>query len=130
MGGVSVLRVISTDKAPAAVGPYSQAVAAGGLLFVSGQIPLNPLTGELATEFEAACKQSLENVLQLVTAGGSSLKNVVKVNIYIRDMGKFAILNEIYSSYFKDHKPARAVVEVSNLPKNAPVEIEAVAVIP
>jgi 2-iminobutanoate/2-iminopropanoate deaminase len=130
MGGVSVLRVISTDKAPAAVGPYSQAIAAGGLLFVSGQIPLNPLTGELATEFEAACKQSLENVLQLVTAGGSSLKNVVKVNIYIRDMGKFAILNEIYSSYFKDHKPARAVVEVSNLPKNAPVEIEAVAVIP
>jgi len=125
-----VLRVISTDKAPAAVGLYSQAVAAGGLLFVSGQIPLNPLTGELATEFEAACKQSLENVLQLVTAGGSSLKNVVKVNIYIRDMGKFAILNEIYSSYFKDHKPARAVVEVSNLPKNAPVEIEAVAVIP
>ncbi|HPB63729.1 MAG TPA: Rid family detoxifying hydrolase [Mesotoga sp.] len=125
-----MLRVISTDKAPAAVGPYSQAVAAGGLLFVSGQIPLNPLTGELATEFEAACKQSLENVLQLVTAGGSSLKNVVKVNIYIRDMGKFAILNEIYSSYFKDHKPARAVVEVSNLPKNAPVEIEAVAVIP
>jgi len=125
-----VLRVISTDKAPAAVGPYSQAIAAGGLLFVSGQIPLNPLTGELATEFEAACKQSLENVLQLVTAGGSSLKNVVKVNIYIRDMGKFAILNEIYSSYFKDHKPARAVVEVSNLPKNAPVEIEAVAVIP
>ncbi len=124
------MRVISTDKAPAAVGPYSQAVAAGGLLFVSGQIPLNPLTGELATEFEAACKQSLENVLQLVTAGGSSLKNVVKVNIYIRDMGKFAILNEIYSSYFKDHKPARAVVEVSNLPKNAPVEIEAVAVIP
>jgi len=124
------LRVISTDKAPAAVGPYSQAVAAGGLLFVSGQIPLNPLTGELATEFEAACKQSLENVLQLVTAGGSSLKNVVKVNIYIRDMGKFAILNEIYSSYFKDHKPARVVVEVSNLPKNAPVEIEAVAVIP
>jgi len=124
------LRVISTDKAPAAVGLYSQAVAAGGLLFVSGQIPLNPLTGELATEFEAACKQSLENVLQLVTAGGSSLKNVVKVNIYIRDMGKFAILNEIYSSYFKDHKPARAVVEVSNLPKNAPVEIEAVAVIP
>jgi len=124
------LRVISTDKAPAAVGPYSQAIAAGGLLFVSGQIPLNPLTGELATEFEAACKQSLENVLQLVTAGGSSLKNVVKVNIYIRDMGKFAILNEIYSSYFKDHKPARAVVEVSNLPKNAPVEIEAVAVIP
>jgi 2-iminobutanoate/2-iminopropanoate deaminase len=130
MGGVSVLRVISTDKAPAAVGPYSQAIAAGGLLFVSGQIPLNPLTGELATEFEAACKQSLENVLQLVTAGGSSLKNVVKVNIYIRDMGKFAILNEIYSSYFKDHKPARAVVEVSNLPKNAPVEIEAIAVIP
>lgn len=125
-----MLRVISTDKAPAAVGLYSQAVAAGGLLFVSGQIPLNPLTGELATEFEAACKQSLENVLQLVTAGGSSLKNVVKVNIYIRDMGKFAILNEIYSSYFKDHKPARAVVEVSNLPKNAPVEIEAVAVIP
>ncbi|MDD5744074.1 MAG: Rid family detoxifying hydrolase [Mesotoga sp.] len=125
-----MLRVISTDKAPAAVGPYSQAVAAGGLLFVSGQIPLNPLTGELATEFEAACKQSLENVLQLVTAGGSSLKNVVKVNIYIRDMGKFAILNEIYSSYFKDHKPARAVVEVGNLPKNAPVEIEAVAVIP
>ncbi len=124
------MRVISTDKAPAAVGPYSQAIAAGGLLFVSGQIPLNPLTGELATEFEAACKQSLENVLQLVTAGGSSLKNVVKVNIYIRDMGKFAILNEIYSSYFKDHKPARAVVEVSNLPKNAPVEIEAVAVIP
>ena len=125
-----MLRVISTDKAPAAVGPYSQAIAAGGLLFVSGQIPLNPLTGELATEFEAACKQSLENVLQLVTAGGSSLKNVVKVNIYIRDMGKFAILNEIYSSYFKDHKPARAVVEGSNLPKKAPVEIEAVAVIP
>jgi len=125
-----VLRVISTDKAPAAVGPYSQAIAAGGFLFVSGQIPLNPLTGELATEFEAACKQSLENLIQLVIAGGSRPENIVKINIYIRDMSKFPVLNEIYSTYFDHHKPARAVVEVSNLPKNALVEMEAVALIP
>jgi 2-iminobutanoate/2-iminopropanoate deaminase len=126
----TVLRVISTDKAPAAVGPYSQAIAAGGFLFVSGQIPLNPLTGELATEFEAACKQSLENLIQLVIAGGSRPENIVKINIYIRDMSKFPVLNEIYSTYFDHHKPARAVVEVSNLPKNALVEMEAVALIP
>ncbi len=125
-----MLRVISTDKAPAAVGPYSQAIAAGGFLFVSGQIPLNPLTGELATEFEAACKQSLENLIQLVIAGGSRPENIVKINIYIRDMSKFPVLNEIYSTYFDHHKPARAVVEVSNLPKNALVEMEAVALIP
>ncbi|MBN2253372.1 MAG: RidA family protein, partial [Kosmotogaceae bacterium] len=125
-----MLRVISTDKAPAAVGPYSQAIAAGGFLFVSGQIPLNPLTGELVMDFEGACKQSLENLFAVVAAGGSSLNNIVKVNIYVRDMGKFSILNEIYMTYFKEHKPARAVVEVSNLPKNAPVEMEAVAIIP
>jgi len=125
-----VLRVISTDKAPAAVGPYSQAIAAGGFLFVSGQIPLNPLTGELVTDFEGACRQSLENLFEVIAAGGSSLDNIVKVNIYVRDMGKFSILNEIYMTYFKEHKPARAVVEVSNLPKNALVEMEAVAIIP
>ncbi|RLL91678.1 endoribonuclease L-PSP [Mesotoga sp. HF07.pep.5.2.highcov] len=125
-----MLRVINTDKAPAAVGPYSQAVAAGGFLFVSGQIPLNPLTGEMVTDFEEACKQSLDNLFSVVAADGSSPDNIVKVNVYVRDMGKFSILNEIYATYFKGHKPARAVVEVSNLPKNAPVEIEAVAIIP
>lgn len=124
------MRKIYTDKAPAAVGPYSQAIAAGSFLFVSGQIPLNPLTGELVTDFEAACKQSLENLFQVIIAGGSSPENVIKVNIYVRDMGKFATLNEIYSSYFKDHKPARAVVEVAGLPKDALLEIEAVAMIP
>lgn len=124
-----MLKVVNTEKAPAAIGPYSQAIVANGLLFVSGQIPLNPMTGELATDFEQACRQALDNLFQVVIAGGSAPDKVVKVNVYVRDMGKFSAFNEIYAEYFKDHKPARAVVEVSNLPKGVPVEIEAVALV-
>lgn len=123
------MKVVNTDKAPAAIGPYSQGVIANGLLFVSGQIPLNPLTGELITDFEKACRQALDNLIQVIIAGGSAQDKVVKVNVYIRDMGKFSVFNEIYAEYFKNHKPARAVVEVSNLPKGVPVEIEAVAMV-
>jgi len=124
-----VLRTIRTESAPAAVGPYSQAIEANGFVYVSGQLPLDPSTGELVADFEGAVKQAIENVISVVTASGSSIEKIVKINAFLTDMSRFGTFNEIYSTYFTDHKPARAVVEVRRLPKDAPLEIEAVAVI-
>jgi len=129
MGGGSVLRVVKTDKAPAAIGPYSQGILSNGFLFVSGQLPLNPITGELLNDFQSAVEQAIKNVISVVEAAGGKLEDIVKVTVYIRDMQKFSIFNEVYSKFFSEHKPARAVVEVSNLPKNALLEIEAIACI-
>ena len=120
--------VIFTEKAPKAIGPYSQAQKVGDLLFTSGQIPLNPSTGELVTEIKAATKQSLENIKAILEAAGTSLENVVKTVVYIKNMNDFGDVNEEYGEYFKENAPARSCVEVARLPKDALVEIEAIAI--
>ena len=120
--------VIFTEKAPKAIGPYSQAQKVGDLLFTSGQIPLNPSTRELVTEIKAATKQSLENIKAILEAAGTSLENVVKTVVYIKNMNDFGDVNEVYGEYFKENAPARSCVEVARLPKDALVEIEAIAI--
>ncbi|ASJ14190.1 RidA family protein [Thermococcus radiotolerans] len=122
---------VLTERAPKPIGPYSQGIIAEGrFLFVSGQIPINPETGELVTgDIEKQAEQALKNLLAVVEAAGGRAENVVKVTVYIRDMGNYARFNEVYNHYFSESKPARAVVEVSNLPKGVDVEIEAIAVL-
>ena len=120
-------QVIRTDAAPAAVGPYSQAVAVDGWLWVSGQIPLDPATGELVTgDIEAATRRVLDNLKAVVEAAGAGLDQAVRVTIYLTDLGRFETVNSIYAEYFTDSPPARACVEVSRLPKGAEVEMDAV----
>ncbi len=122
------LKSIKTDTAPAAIGPYSQAIAAGPWRFVSGQLGMNPQTGELVAEdLSAQARQALENLIQIVVAGGCTLEQIAAVDVYLTDMSKFAEFNQIYEDVFVDHRPARAVVEVSALPKGAVVEIKCVA---
>ncbi len=121
------IEYVYTDKAPKPVGPYSQAVKAGCFVFVAGQIPLDPSTGKLVEDFEEAARRALENVKAILEAAGATLGDVVKVTVYIRDISRFQDFNRVYSEFFRDSKPARAVVEVSNLPLNAPLEIEAIA---
>jgi 2-iminobutanoate/2-iminopropanoate deaminase len=122
-------RTIQTDAAPAAVGPYAQAVEAGGFVFCSGQIPLDPATGALVEGDIAACtRRCLENLAAVLGAAGLSLRDVVKTTIYLTDLADFAAVNEAYARHFPgEAPPARACVEVRRLPKDAPVEIEAVA---
>lgn len=118
---------IQTDRAPAAIGPYSQAVVAGGVLYVSGQIPLDPSTGEIvAGDTAAQTKQVLENLKAVVEAAEAGMANVVKVTIYLTDMKQFAVVNELYGSYFSAPYPARACVQVSELPKGVDVEMDAI----
>ena len=120
--------IIKTLKAPAPVGPYSQAVSYGNILFVSGQIPLDPESGELVGKsFAEQCHRVLLNLKIILEEGGSGLDSVLKVTIYMKNLAQFAELNEIYSEYFGDSKPARACVEVSNLPKGVDVEMDAIA---
>lgn len=121
------MKVISTDKAPAAVGPYSQAVVEGDVVYASGQIPVDPATGEMKSDVPEAARQSLTNLKNLLEAAGSDLENVIKVMIFITDMSKFGELNEVYAEFFSNHRPARSCVEVSALPKGAVLEIEAIA---
>lgn len=122
-------KVIHTEKAPAALGPYSQAIEANGMLFVSGQIPFVPETMILVSDdVKAQTRQSLENVKAIVEAAGYSMKDVVKAGVFIKDMNDFAAINEVYNEYLGDVKPARACVEVARLPKDVKVEIEVIAV--
>jgi 2-iminobutanoate/2-iminopropanoate deaminase len=122
------LNSVQTSQAPSAIGPYSQAIGTGSLLFVSGQLGMNPQSGELvSSEFAPQANQALENLKQIVLAGGSDLNRVAAVDVFVTDMAKFAEFNEIYQNYFSDHRPARAVVEVSGLPKGALVEIKCIA---
>lgn len=122
-------KVIHTEKAPAALGPYSQAIEANGMLFVSGQIPFIPETMTLVSEdVKEQTRQSLENVKAIVEAAGYSMKDVVKAGVFIKDMNDFAAINEVYNEYLGDVKPARACVEVARLPKDVKVEIEVIAV--
>lgn len=125
---MSSKEIVSTPYAPAAIGPYSQAVEAGGLLFISGQIPLNPDTGELVTgSIEAATEQVLNNIGAVLVAAHLGYEDVVKVTVYLTDLNNFGVVNDVYAKVFKDKPPARACVEVSALPKGAMVEIEAIA---
>lgn len=124
------MKIIKTEKAPGAIGPYSQGVAAGGFLFCSGQIPLDPATGEVAgPDIETQARQSLANLKAVLEAGGSALDKVVRVGVFLKDLKDFPVLNKIYGEVFGDHKPARTTVEVSRLPRDVLVEIEATGVI-
>jgi 2-iminobutanoate/2-iminopropanoate deaminase len=118
---------VLTDKAPAAIGPYSQGIVAGGFIFTSGQIPVDPLTGQIAKTAEKQAEQAIENLASVLTAAGSGLKSVVKTTVFIKDMNDFGSINEVYARYFSAPYPARSCVEVSRLPKNVLIEIEAVA---
>ncbi len=120
--------VISTPAAPAAIGPYSQAVRAGDFLFVSGQIPLDPSTGALAGgDVRAQTRRVLENVAAILGAAGASMPQVVKTTVYLADMADFPAMNEVYATFFSGAAPARATVQVSRLPRDVRVEIDAVA---
>lgn len=122
-------KIIKTNKAPEAIGPYSQGQRIGNLIFTSGQIPINPETGVLATEIREATRQSIENVKGILEEAGSSLSNVVKTVVYIKNMDDFALVNEVYAEYFEGSLPARSCVEVARLPKDAVIEIEAIAAV-
>ena len=122
------MKIIETDRAPAAIGPYSQAVVAGGILYVSGQIPLDPATGEIVEGgLVAQTNRVMENLKAVVEAAGGEVGSIVKVTIYLTDMQQFATVNEIYGTYFSAPYPARACVEVSALPKGVEIEMDAVA---
>ena len=122
---------IETASAPAPVGPYSQAVRAGGMIFASGQIPIDPKSGEIVEGgIEEQTRQVLENLKAVIEAGGASLEDAVKVVVYLKDMGDFQAMNEVYTRYFSGARPARACVEVSRLPKDVRVEIDAIALVP
>lgn len=123
-------QIISTEKAPAAIGPYSQAVKIGNLVFTSGQIPLDPVTGDLINDdIKKAAERSLENVKAVLEAAGTSMDKVVKTVVFLKSMDDFSAVNEVYGKYFTTHQPARSCVAVSKLPKDSLVEIEAIAVI-
>lgn len=123
------MKVIQTDMAPKAIGPYSQAIEVNGLVFVSGQIPLDPQTGQLVDgNIKEQTKRVFENIKAILNAAGCDLNSVVKVTVFAKDISNFSAINEVYSEYFQNHKPARSFVEVSALPRNAQVEIEVIAV--
>ncbi len=123
-------KIIHTEKAPAAVGPYSQAVSTESLVFVSGQIAIDPSSGQLvAGDIKAQTRQVLKNLSEVLLAAGSSLEKVVKTTVFITNMDEFGAVNEVYSEFFTTDPPGRACVEVSRLPKGANVEIEAVALL-
>ena len=122
--------VVSTDAAPKAIGPYSQAVVAQGFAFLSGQIPLDPATNQLIDgDISAQTERVLENLKGLLAACGSSLAQVVKTTVFLKDMGEFAQMNEVYGRYFAENPPARATVEAARLPRDVRVEIECIALV-
>lgn len=121
-------KVIATDKAPGAIGPYSQGVDAGCLIYTSGQLPINMATGELETaNVKEAAKHSLDNLKAILEAAGSSMDKVIKTTVFLTNLADFADVNEVYAGYFGSNPPARSCVQVSALPKGATVEIEAIA---
>jgi 2-iminobutanoate/2-iminopropanoate deaminase len=121
-------KVIQTDKAPKAIGPYSQAIQAANLLFLSGQIPIDPKTGELIKgDIRQQTQRALENIKGLLESQELGMGDVIKVTIFLKDMGNFNQVNEVYATYFSSSPPARSTVEVAKLPRNAEIEIEAIA---
>ncbi len=121
---------IHTENAPAAIGPYSQAVKAGQTIYISGQLPVDPATGEfVGSDIKTQTKQSLTNIKNILEKSGADMKNVVKTTVLLADIGDFAAMNEVYATFFSEPYPARAAFQVAAVPKGALVEIEAVAVI-
>jgi len=126
-----VKQIISTEDAPRAIGPYSQAVRAGNFVFLSGQIPIDPATGNFVEGGVAEqTEQVLKNISAVLAASGTSLENVVKTTVFLADMNDFAAMNEVYGRFFKENPPARATVQAARLPRDARVEIEAIAELP
>lgn len=123
------MKTIQTKNAPAAVGAYAQGIVTDNLILTSGQLPLDPATGELEMEIKKATKRALENIKAIVEAGGSSVDKIVKCNVFLDDVNDFAAFNQVYEEFFGDHKPARSALEVANIPKGAVIEIEAIAVL-
>ncbi len=122
-------QTIFTEKAPKAIGPYSQAVKANGFVYISGQIPINPATGEVVKSgIEDEVNQVMKNLKAIIEEAGSSLSQVVKTTIYLKDINDFDAVNKTYGQYFEEHKPARATVQVARLPKDVSVEIDAVCI--
>lgn len=125
-----MIEIVSTDKAPGAIGPYSQAVIANGMVFCSGQIPIDPATGEFVSqEIVEQTEQVFANLIAVLDAAGSGLDKVVKTTVFLADMNDFVAMNEIYSKYFSTNKPARATVQAARLPRDARVEIECIAIV-
>lgn len=120
-------KIISTDKAPAAIGPYSQAVEVNGMVYTSGVIPVVPATGEIPEGSKAQAKQALENLANLLQEAGTGMDRVVKTTVFIKEMDDFGVINEVYQTFFQADYPARSCVEVARLPKDVMLEIEAVA---
>lgn len=120
--------IISTEKAPGAIGPYSQAIEVNGLVFTSGVIPVVPETGVIPEGIEAQADQAIKNLVELVKASGSTAEKVIKTTVFIKNMNDFAKVNEIYAKYFTENFPARSCVEVARLPKDVMLEIEAIAI--
>jgi 2-iminobutanoate/2-iminopropanoate deaminase len=128
--GILMKETVKTDNAPGAIGPYSQAIKAGGMVFCSGQIPIDPATGEFVSEnIGEQTEQVLRNLSEVLKAAGTSLDNVVKTTVFLADMNDFVAMNEIYGQYFSDNKPARATVQAARLPRDAKVEIECIAIV-
>lgn len=121
-------QVIKTDNAPEAIGPYSQGIIVGDFVYTSGQIPINPKTGIMETDIKLATKQSMENIKAILEEVGTSLENVIKTTIFLKDLNDFNMVNEVYATYFNENNPARSCVEVARLPKDAVIEIEAIAI--
>jgi 2-iminobutanoate/2-iminopropanoate deaminase len=120
-------QTVSTQNAPTAIGPYSQGVKVGNLVFTSGQLPINPQSGELVTDIEGATRQSLDNVKAILESAGSAMDKIVKTVVFLRDMNDFVAMNAVYATYFPSNPPARSTVQVARLPKDAVIEIEAIA---
>lgn len=125
-------KVLHTEAAPAAIGPYIQGIDLGNLVLTSGQIPVNPTTGEVPADIAQQARQSLENVKAVVNASGLDVGDIVKMTVFVKDLNDFAAINEVYGAFFEEHKvanyPARSCVEVARLPKDVGIEIEAIAV--
>ena len=122
--------IVSTENAPGAIGPYSQAIKAGGMVYCSGQIPIDPATGNFVSDVVSEqTEQVLKNLSEVLKAAGTSLDNVVKTTVFLADMNDFAEMNEVYSQFFDDNKPARATVQAARLPRDAKVEIDCIAVV-
>lgn len=119
-------KVISTDKAPAAIGPYSQAIEVNGMVYTSGVIPVNPATGEIPSGSVAQAEQAFTNLKNLIEASGCAMENVIKTTVFIKEMNDFAAINEVYAKFFPAPFPARSCVEVARLPKDVMLEIEAI----
>ena len=121
--------ILATSNAPAAIGPYSQGIRAGNMVFCSGQIPVNPATGLIPEGIQAQTRQAMENVLAVLSEAGATAENIVKTTVFLQDMNDFAAMNEVYATFFPGAAPARSAVQVARLPKDCPIEIEAIAYI-